>query len=75
MCELVSFNASKDINNLRYEMNERMDLIQQQLDSLLVEREGAPQRGGGRVDPPKEGAPSLASSTCQWIDASLGKSN
>ena len=73
MCELVSFTASKDINNLRDEMNQRLELIQHQLDSLLAERGGAPQRGGVRVDPPQDGVAPLASSGCYVINASLGK--
>ena len=62
MCELVSFNASKDINNLRDEMNQRLELIQHQLDSLL--KGGAPQKWRDRVDP---------TSASYVINASLGK--
>ena len=72
MCELVSFNASKDIDNLRDEMTHRLDLIQQQLDSFRPERKGPPQGGGGRDDPPQEDAPPLATSSSCVINASLG---
>ena len=75
MCELVSFNAFKDISNLRDEMNQRLDLIQHQLDSLLAKRVSTPQRGGGKVDPPQESDPPLASSASYVVEASTGKLN
>ena len=73
MCELVSFDTSKDIKDLRDEMNQRLELMQHQLDSLLAERGGTPQRGRGRLDPPQEDVVPLVTSASYVINTSLGK--